>query len=224
MRLPSLVRSPSLGDPSRRSPIHRRVLWIQFITFVVNSEAAIIVLQPIWLRLEPFRLGAVQVCVAARRHLRLGQRSIVIPPAWQSEATILGPVIVPRYIGIMRAVIDTPGQASIIVRQIAVTVVAYEGTILAIVTLWVGIVVAVVSSVQSGRCLGGDVPLSILDLPSVYGVSVTTHGGGSVHRREAIRTEGDLAHRSSCDCLDHLGYLRSREREEHRHNLFWEPQ
>lgn len=226
MYLPSFVRSPSLRDPSRRSPIHRRVLRIEFITFVVNSEAAVIVLESVRLRLKPFGLRAVQVCVAARRHLRLGQRSIVIPPAWQSEATILGTVIVPRYVGIMRTVIDTPRQASVIVRQVAVTVVAYEGTILAVVTLRVGIVVVVVSSVQSGRRLGGDVPFSVLDLPSVYGVSVTAHGGGSIHRREAVWTEGNLAHRSSCDGLNHLGYLRGREREREKNTdiiSFWEP-
>lgn len=177
MPLPSLVRSPSLGDPSRRPPIHRRVLWIEFIAFIVNSEAAVIVLQPVRLRLEPFWLGAIQVRVAPRRHLRLGQWSIVIPPAWQSEATILGPVIAPGYVGVMRAVVDTAGQASVIVWQVTVTVVADEGTILAVVTLWVGIVVAVVRSVQSGGGLGGDVPVSILDLPSVYGVGVATHGG-----------------------------------------------
>lgn len=205
--LPSFVRSSSLWHTCRRPPVHSGVIRIQFIAFIIYSEAAVVIFQPIGLWLEALGLGAVQVHAAAHGHLRLGNRAIVLPPAGQGEAAIVGPVGAPRHVGVAGPVADAPGQAAIVVREVPVAVVADVGAVLALVALGVRVVVAVVGSGQGGGGLWGDEALPVLQVPPVDGVRVAAHGRGAVHGGEPVRPQRHLPHRPCGDCLHHLGDL-----------------
>lgn len=175
--LPSFVRSSSLRHTCRRPPVHSGVIWVQFIPLIIHPEAAVVILQPIGLGLEALGLRAVQVNAAAHRHLRLGHGPVVVPPAGQGEAAIIGPVGAPWHVGVAGPVVDAPGQAAIVVREVSVAVVADVGAVLALVALGVRrVVVAVVGSGQGGGGLGSDEPVPVLQVPPVNGVRVAAHG------------------------------------------------
>lgn len=114
--LPSFVRSSSLWHTCRCPPVHSGIIRVQFISFIIYSKAAVIIFQSIGLWLEAFWLGAVQVNVATHWHLRLGHWTVVIPSAWQSEATIIWPVTVSWHVRIARTVVDTTRQAAVVIR------------------------------------------------------------------------------------------------------------
>lgn len=174
--LPSFVRSSSLWHTCRRPPVHSGVIWVQFIPFIIHPEAAVVIFQPIGLGLESLGLRAVQINAAAHRHLGLGHGPVVVPPAGQGEAAIIGPVGAPWHVGVAGPVVDAPGQAAVVVREVSVAIVADVGAVLALVALGVRVVVAVVGSGQGGRGLGGDEPLPVLQVPPVDGVRVAAHG------------------------------------------------
>lgn len=148
--LPSFVRPSPLWHTCRRPPVHSGVIGIQFIPFIVYSEAAVVIFQSVGLWLEALGLRAVQVNAAAHWHLRLGNGAVVLPPAGQGEAAIIRPVGAPGHIRVAGPVADAPGQAAVVVREVSIAVVADVGAVLALVALWVRVIVAVVGAGQGG--------------------------------------------------------------------------